>query len=270
MKTLFFFLSVLLIPFSCKKKEKIIIDVPWLISLNDSEALTYNARDTLKKYNEVDEDIIINKSQFFSFKANLNSMINDSLATYKYLKMAVEIDSLKMCENVMIPIHNYFYQERPDREKSIPSILNYQLDYIIDLLKRCEIEIPESKGIKPKNRRYFYWLKYVMTRDQWYRVPQREENWEAQSKLDLENQIFIDELFVNTQYPQEEYFKQALQVLLLHSDNSKWTYKWLKRYFQIYENGNEHLPFIKHFEWRSSVVNDPKIQNLIMDYKNLY
>lgn len=267
MKRIFFAIPCIILFFLSCKKEEVILNVPWFVSLNDIENLEYNSQDTLKKYEGFEENDVVNKAQFLSFKAQLYSMVNDSAQSKKYIKEAFLLDSVNLCKNLLVPMHNYLVKDQPHRKIIMPSILNHQLDYIIDLFSECNLDIPEEFGVKNENRRLFYWICYFRIRDQWYRVPQRAEDWEAQTQIDIENQKLFDQVFIKSNYPSESYFQEYLQLFLLHSDNATWTYEWLKVYLDVYKKSNLTLPFIYHFKNRSYVADSSKIQDLIYDYE---
>lgn len=267
MKIFYIFLAISCLFSSCQK-DPVRVDIPWLISLGDSEIVNYKVADTLKKYNGIDADNVINKAQFLSFKANLSAMAKDSTSVRKYLYKAFSIDSTGVYENLLAPIHSYLVQDRPDRKTKMSPILDYELDYVIDLFEKCNLQVPEGKKVEKENSRLFYWFCYIRLRDQWYRVPQREADWETQTKIDIENQKLFDQIFIGKNFPEENYFKWFLQVLLLHSDNADWTFKWLNVYLDTFENDQQTLSFISHFNNRSYVSHDPRIQELLKNYED--
>lgn len=239
-----------------------------MISLDDSEAIKNNVEGTLIKYKKIDADRVINKAQFLSFMADLSAMAKDSTHVKEYLQEAIKLDSIGVYNNLLAPIHSYLVKARPDRKTMVSPILDYELDYIIELFERFGLKIPERKGVKEDKAKYFYWACYIRVRDQWYRVPQREANWEIQTKIDIENQMLFDHIFTNTEYPKEDYFKWFLQVLLLHSDTTDWTYKWLNVYLDVYENDKQTLPFLRHFNRRSYVADNLEIREVVLDYED--
>lgn len=266
MKTFYILLASCLSLFSCKT-EPIFIDVPWQIALDDSQAINYNLADTLEKYNNIDVDDVPNKAQFLSFKANLNAMAKDSVQVKESLQEAFKIDAAGVCENLLKPIHKYLLLERPDRNTTMAPVLDYEMDYVIELFKKCNLQIPERKGVEKMNARLFYWACYIRIRDQWYRVPEREADWDVQTRIDIENQKLFDKIFSESNYPNEDYFKWFLQVLLLHSNTADWTHKWLKVYLDEYENDKQTLPFLMHFNRRSYVADDLRIRKIVLDYE---
>ncbi|MCG2418248.1 hypothetical protein K8089_04370 [Aequorivita sp. F47161] len=268
MKTSYILFASCLFLFSCKK-EPIAIDVPWQISLDDSQAINYSVSDTLEKYNN-DVDDVINKAQFLSFMANLKAMAKDSVHVKEYLREAFKIDSAGVCKNLLKPIHKYLLLERPDRNTSMSPILDYEMDYVIELFKKCNFQIPERKQVSEENARFLYWWSYIRVRDQWFRVPQREADWNVQTRIDEENQKIFDQIFTEKNFPQEKYFETGLQVLLLHANNADWTYKWLKFYLDTKNADSKTYMFVSHFNNRSFVSNDPRIREIVIAYEDLY
>lgn len=243
------------------------VDVPWFISLEDGELDSFNISDSLKKYRDINPNNLINKAQFLSYRSNLNAFGKDSINSRKFIAQSFKTDSIAICKNLILPINNYLIEDRPDREKSIPPILDYNLDYIIDLIDLCDCRIPKRMDIRSENKRNFYWLKYIILRDQWYRVPERKENWQSQTRLDIENQKLLDRLFPKKKYPKDQFFKEVLQVLLLHSSEPEWTGNWLKTYLEIFKGDSQTLPFLSHFMQRSYVSDDLNIIKIVESYK---
>ena len=269
MKTFFILLVSCLFLFSCIKVP-ITIDVPWQIALNDSQAVNNMVADTLEKYNNIDADDVVNKAQFLSFMANLKAMAKDSVYVKEYLQEAFNIDSAGVCENLLKPIHKYLLLERPDRKTTMSPILDYEMDYVIELFKKCNFQIPERKEVSDENARFLYWWSYIRVRDQWFRVPQREADWDVQTRIDEENQKLFDQIFTEKNFPEDEYFENSLQVLMLHSDNADWTYKWLKFYLDDKKADSKTYIFVKHFSNRSYVSEDPRISEVVLSYEDLY
>lgn len=267
MKISFIVLVICFFFISCKK-DPITVDVPWQISLGDFQSISYSVSDTLEKYNNIDADNVINKAQFLSFMANLKAMAKDSVYIKENLREAFIIDSTAVCENLLKPIHKYLLLEEPARSTTMSPILDYEMDYVIELFKKCNFQIPKRKQVDEENARFFYWLSYIRVRDQWFRVPQREADWDVQTRIDFENQKILDQIFTVENYPNHQYFKEILMVLLLHSDNADWTFKWLKTYLDVYEMDSQTFGFINHFNNRSYVSDDPRIRELVMVYKN--
>jgi hypothetical protein len=269
MKTSYILFASCLFLFSCKK-EPTAIDVPWQISLDDSQAINYSVSDTLEKYNNIDADDVINKAQFLSFMANLKAMAKDSVHVKEYLREAFKIDSAGVCKNLLEPIHKYLLLERPDRNTSMSPILDYEMDYVIELFKKCNFQIPERKQVSEENARFLYWWSYIRVRDQWFRVPQREADWDVQTRIDEENQKIFDQIFTEKKFPKEKYFETGLQVLLLHSNNADWTYKWLKFYLDTNKVDSKTYMFVSHFNNRSFVSDDPRIREIVIAYEDSY
>lgn len=269
MKTLYILFACCFLLYSCKR-EPVIVDVPWQISLDDSQVVNYNIPDTLAKYNTIDVDDIINKAQFLSFMANLKAMAKDSVNVKENLREAFRIDSAGVCENLLKPIHKYLLLERPDRSTTMSPILDYEMDYVIELFKKCNSQIPERKEVSEENARLLYWCSYIIIRDQWFRVPQREADWDVQTRIDEENQKIFDQIFTEKNFPKEQNFKEILQVLLLHSNNADWTLKWLKTYLNVYEMDPQTFSFITHFNNRSYVADDSRIREIVIAYDDSY
>jgi len=269
MKTSYILLASCFFFFSCKK-EPIIIDVPWQISLDASQAVNYSVSDTLAKYNTIGVDDVINKAQFLTFMSNLKAMAKDSVQIRENLREAFKIDSISVCENLLKPIHKYLLLERPDRNTTMSPILDYEMDYVIELFKKCNFQIPERKEVSEENARLLYWCSYIIIRDQWFRVPQREADWDVQTKIDEENQKIFEQIFTEKNFPKEQNFKEILQVLLLHSNNAEWTFKWLKTYLNLYEMDPQTFSFITHFNNRSYVANDSRIREIVIAYYDSY
>ncbi|MGB3342916.1 MAG: hypothetical protein WBA61_03310 [Aequorivita sp.] len=257
-------LSLLL--FGCEPK-KIEVDVPWFISLSDADINSYNITDTLKKYDELVIENIINKAQFLSFKANLSAMAKDSANVKKYLQLAVKEDSMAICKNLAGPLSLYLGKSDPNRETSIPPLLDYELDYLVGLFYSCGSEDVKKRNLSRENAKLFYSMRYIRIRDHWYRSPLREMDEDLQAGIDKENRKFFQNLFLVKEYYQENYFKGVLMLLVAHSDDELWTKKWLTFYFENYGNEPQTPNFIRQFRRRSPLVNNPIIEDILSAYE---
>ncbi|HLW31730.1 MAG TPA: hypothetical protein VKX40_05685 [Aequorivita sp.] len=258
-------LSFLLLGCESKKNE---VDVPWFISLSDADLRTFSISDSIKKYEEIRIENVINKAQFLSYKANLSAMAKDSANTKRYLHLAVKEDSMAICKNVAEPLSLYLGKTGPNREISIPPLLDYELDYLIGLFFSCGSQDVKKRNLSRENARLFYSMRYIRIRDHWYRSPLREMDVDLQARIDKENRKLFQNLFLVKEYHQENYFKGALMLLVAHSDDAAWTEKWLRFYFDNYGNEPQTPDFIRHFRKRSSFVDNPKIEGILSAFEN--
>ena len=258
-------LSVLL--FGCEPK-KVEVDVPWFISLSDADLNTYSISDSINKYDELHIENVTNKAQLLSYKANLSAMAKDSVNAKKYLLLAVKEDSTAICQNLVEPLSRYLGDSGPNRENSIPGILDYELDYLINLFYSCGSQVVKKRNLSPENERLFYWMRYIRLRDNWYRNPMRETNLDLQRKIDSENRKLFENLFLVQEYHKENYFKGILMLLLAHSDDVDWTIKWLRFYFDNYGNEPHNSVFIREFKNGSPILNNPEIIEILENYTN--
>lgn len=253
-------LGILLL--GCESK-KVTVPVPWHISLSDAEFQAYHVFDSIKKYEEIPLENVTNKTQFLSFKANLHAMSEDSISAKRYLRQAIKEDSLAVCQNVVEPLSLYLGNTGPNREKSIPPLLHYDLDYLIDLFYTCGSESVKKRKLSQDDEKLYYTMRYIRIRDHWYRSPLREMDVELQSRLDKENRRFFEKLVLKKAYHQKNYFKGVLMLLVAHSDDIAWTKKWLQFYLNNYVDEPQTPDFIRQFKRRSPLVKNPEIMKIL-------
>lgn len=264
------FITVTLLSFlllGCESNS-VEVDVPWFLSMSDADLSSYNISDTLQKYDGYPIENVINKAQFLSFKTNLSAMAKDSVHAKKYLHMAVKEDSSAICKNLAEPLSHYLGERGPTRENSIPPILDYELDYLIDLFYSCGDQTIKKRNLSRENERLFYWMRYIRLRDDWYRSPNRKSDWDLQTKIDIENQKLFENLFLVNEYHKENFFKGILMLLVAHSNDVDWTSKWLEFYFDTYKNEPQTPVFIRQFRNRSPILDDPKISGILDNYQH--
>lgn len=256
-------ISTLLILFVGCEAKKMEVDVPWYISLNDDEQKTFNVPDSIKKYEEIGIENVVNRAQFLSFMANLNALAMDSLQAKKYLRQAVAEDSMAVCKYLAEPLSLYLGKSGPNRETAMPSVLNYELDYLIALFYSCQTPDIQKRNLSEEEARLFYTMRYIRIRDHWYRSPLREMDRELQAQIDKENRKLFQKLFQTEAFPQKNYFKGALMLLVAHSDDLAWTKKWLNFYLENYKNEPQTPDFIRQFNRRSPLAENSEIREIL-------
>ena len=264
-------IGCLIVFISCSSKNKTVRDdFPYLLSFTDNKFKNYNFNDTLVKYiayNDKNCDIV-NKTSYYSFMSNLYSFKEDSVAAYRSIMKAIDIDKEEVCKNFIHPMCNYLNQERPGRRKSIPPFLNTNFSTFLNMLKKCDS--PECLmnitdiGVNPD---LYLRLKYISLLDQWYRIPERKMDAEVQNYFDAFCRRELNQINESFSLNNNVLEVQSIiYVILLHSDDCEWSKTWLHRYYEIFKDSkfiDEHL---RHFVRRSDCIDSIGILEMANNY----
>jgi len=260
------FCSFLLIFVACKA-EKEVLDLPWYISESDADFPNYSVIDTLRKYDKIDIDRVENKANFLAFLSDLNYLNNNTQEGNELIEAAFEADSLELCYRYALPLSKYLFKQNPYRKTSIPGIFKHNFDQYISIYTKCaaheKLKSPKSSELINLEDRL--WIEYIMVLDQWYRPHKREMNGEKQSEYDKYCRDKLDEIFENKPFPSVRDISIAVRVMIIHSVDCDWSYKWLKKYIAAYKDDKLLSKQLRHFLTyeNSACRNEPEIVELV-------
>ncbi len=246
-RTLTYLMLLFLIFASCKTEKKV-INVPWYVSVNDTDFANYSFADTLKKYQKIDIERVQNKANFLAFLSDLNYLNDNVEEGDKLIEAAFEADSIELCKRYTLRLSKYLFKANPYRKTSIPGIFKKNFDQYAAVYIKCA-DHTELKGFEPSDLIRLedrLWLAYLSVLDQWYRVHKREMNGEKQREYDRYCRSKLDEIFGDKTYPKVRKIKSNLSTLIIHSEDCDWSYKWLKKYIETYKDDKLLSKYLRH------------------------
>ncbi len=265
-------LLVFLIFPACQAQENEILKVPWFVQQRVyNEGLdAYAYQDSLRRYGDLSIEEVINESNYYSYLANLIYAASPERKNEikQLLEAAFNADSIGFCANHIEKVYNYLKPiNRPHRRYSMPFIVDFNLNYFLELRQRCEVccsgndSYEEIKELNYKD--LFLSIAYISLRDQWHRIPQRKPEPEKQIEFDSLNRVLLDTLITKYELPKgDKKIRSTIFVSLLHSTDCDWTDKWIKIYMDYYRGYEKYESHLKHFLWRSDCT-DKKLEEWI-------
>jgi len=233
---------------------------------NDTDFSNYSVIDTLQKYDEIDIEQAQNKANILAFLSDLNYLSGNIEEGNKLIEAAFEADSLALCEEYAVPLSKYLLRESPYRKTSVPGIFKGNFDQYISVYTKC-INHEGLKRSEPSeliSLSDYLWLNYIRILDQWYRIAnKREMDGERQREYDKYCQDKLDEIFEGKAYPGTRDLRGILNVMILHSEDCDWSYKWLKKYIEAYKDDKFLSRHLNHFLYRSTCRDNQKTIDLI-------
>lgn len=137
------FICLCLLLLTCKNQPPIHVDVPWYISLriSNDRSFDYHFSDSLAKFELMDIDRVQNKGQFYSYLANLHFVTQSENVKQvnHFIGFAFKSDSINSCKKLILPAYEYLKPNgRPYRRFTMPYLLDYDLNYFLRMLERCQ------------------------------------------------------------------------------------------------------------------------------------
>lgn len=266
MKNLLYIGLVFLVA-SCKNQEVKELNVPWYISkrIKTGNIENYHFADSLLKYKTYQNTKLSNRARYNSYITDLEFKTKNKTKSelLQQLEKLYHQDKKMFCDNLIEPALKYVKPAKnPERRYSKPYIIDLDFDYFINKCVDCNL-LSDSMNINMQIGKLT--LSNIMLKDQWYRIPNRTHNPDLQSQYDNENRAELDKIYTNKSLKLDDHeIRSAIYILLLHSENCKWTRKWLRIYFEHSSNDEQYIDNLNHFIWRSS-CNDEETIDMVKE-----
>ena len=235
------------------------ISIPWYISKPAMSEATYNVQDTLDKYLALKET---NSPSYHSFLSDLYYLSGNKDEGQQHLKKAFELDSLAFCKYYIIPIYKYVSQSRPEREMSIPVIIEHDFEYFIELVQISGYKNPKLADKLTTSEIHQDYLKLNMLNifDQWYRIPTRTFDRERQLIYDNYCQEYLDKFFYSKSFVNTPDARGNINAIILHAENCEWSGRWIKKYYEELVDYSRIKNHLQHYLYRSSCRENEEIR----------
>ena len=230
-------------------------DVPWFVSVYDSVLVNFDPKNEFSKLSDSEA---LNSAKGMCYIADLHYIMGETEIARSLVNSALELDDSETINNYILPIYKYMKRSRPDRRKSIPPIVKFDLEYFTRLYHE-EIDTTVSYN----NYLHQFLICKIRLYDQWYRSNQRDYISENQDLLDLETQLLMDSSFFNKDLSNYEDARNIFYITILHSKDCDWSKKWIIKFNNDFRGGKYIRNHLKHYLYRSECRDVVDIRDFI-------